>query len=703
MYLLSVIPLIKIPHPAPQILDYFSHESVHEGGIVEIPIGSRYILGVVSACTPLIQQRQQIKKLPYMLRAIEKIISKNPVVPSYHIKLILWTSQYFYASLGLTARSLLPNIFGKPTKKFIRELGKTDMRDLGSPSSPCGIYETPHGEMSSKRPTLYWAHHNNREKIRFYTKEIKKAIDNKKSILFLVPELYKIDYFQNEIPQLKNAQILNSRQTPATQYRVWEKVMGTDISMLIGTRSALSIPLPNIGLIVVDEEESLFYKSFDQQPYINAKDIALRLAKLAQSRIILGSNFPSVESLWKAKEGQYQLIEAKSKKRETGTPDVQIIDMRKEIKEGNYSILSRELQTQLKNIIDKNEQAILFINRKGLSTGLLCRDCGHIIKCLNCDVPMVFHAYNLRLTAVSPPTEDLPKGNSQLICHHCGKRQKPPTVCPKCDSYRIKYVGAGTQRVEQELKKFCDEHKLSKDRCRIARLDLDTAATWAEQKRTLDDFRGKKYSILVGTQLMLKENLLPKASLVSIITIDSVLSLPDFRISEQVLHIVDRLLQCSKFSNNRGKNLLPSILLQTYIIDNFVITNVLNSSLETDKNSVYVHNKFVSEDLKTREELSLPPFSQLIKLSYSHRDPLRAEHEAKVLKNKLQTQANSLRLTAYGLRLLGPVPTFIPRVKNRYVWQIVIKSKIDDLPLRNKLLRIVPSDWKIDVDPIELL
>ena len=650
MFILSVIPFTKIPYPAPQILDYFSGKKVSPGGIVRVSLGTRKILGVVVARTAVKLQKQQIKKSHFLLKPIEEVLNSEAVISGTVLRTALWASEYFYAPLGLIAKTLVPRVFSKPTKKFLKELTKRKMpkRDDTGQIAP------------ARKPILFNARHNEQAKIIFYRRAIQKTLKNKKSVLFLVPELYKIKYFQAKIPELQNS------------------------SCVIGARSALSFLPPNLGLIIVDEEESPFYKSFDQQPYIHAKDVALKLAHHTGAQIILETDYPSLESLWKTKMDEYQLERSLPRGDiQTGQKvHGQVIDLRQELKSGNYSILSRELQTQLRDVLIKNQQAILFINRKGLATGLLCRDCGYVIKCPNCDVTMVYHQ-----TYAPYPMPHT------LICHHCGQKQKPQTLCPNCKGTRIKFIGTGTQKVEHELHRICQTITIVPNQCKIARLDTDIAPKWILQKAIFDDFTAKKYNILIGTQLMLKPEMLPKVSLAAIITIDPLFSIPDFRMTEQIPRIIDKLKSTT----------LSDMIIQTYTPDNYIIQHVLSTLFKTPDTKVNIRNKFLANELENRRVLSFPPFSQLIKLSYTHTNPQKAEEEAKILKNKLQTQVANLALQAADFQLLGPAPAFIPKVKNRYIWQIMIKSKVLDLKMRNQVLRVIPSDWKIDVDPVEML
>ncbi len=693
MYIVSIVPITKIPLPAPQALDYFSSEKVISGGLIEVSIGTRKVFAIVLSCSRVFEQKLRIKKSGFRIKPITGIISNKRIVRKKYLNLAVWASSYFYSPLGLAMKLFIPNILSRPTKKILKEIG--NISDFKSNTPP--LHPAPHPRpavakaMAGKQdyggqgitskgfaPVLYHAHHNEKAKIKFYSDEIEKAVKDNRSVLFLVPEIYKIEYFLKKIPELKNSEIAHSGLTPLDQYKIWKKARRGEIKILLGVRSALAIPMLNLGVIIIDEEESPLYKSFDQQPYINAKSVALKLANLTGAKIIIASDFPSFESLWKASCKKYARLDAPLWNILSRSEDIHIIDMREELKAGNYSIFSRKLQEELRIISESNKQAILFINRKGHSSGLLCRDCGHIEKCPNCDVPFVFHVLGF------PPSPKASEGQSKLqasvvrlICHHCGKRQKPPSVCPECASYRIKFIGSGTERVEQELTKL-----LGGRSNRISRLDTDIAPVFDLQKKILDDFREKKTNILIGTQLMLKAELLPEyIDFSGIITLDPMLSLPDFRMHERILGIMDKIKRVSK-----------KIILQTYIPENLTIRSV---SLPD--------SSVIDTELKGRAELSLPPFSQIIKLTYAHKDPNKAEQDANVLKNKLQVQAKNLQLTTYNLQLLGPAPAFIARINNRYIWQIMIKSKIKDLALRNKFLRVVPSDWKIDVDPVDMV
>lgn len=338
--------------------------------------------------------------------------------------------------------------------------------------------------------------------------------------------------------------------------------------------------------------------------------------------------------------------------------------MKEEIKNGNYSILSKELQKQLAS----SNKSILYIPRRGSSTFILCRDCGYVIKCSHCDVPMVLHRIG-----------------GKLLCHHCGNEEKPPSLCPSCKGYRIKYFGAGTQRVEAELEKMFPKIK-------IFRLDSDTAKKPEEQQQIIDRFHKSKQSILIGTQMIFDKNIKP-TGLVGIISLETVLNLPDYRSSERVFRTVNRLEEICK----------KTLLVQTYSPENFAIQTAVDNSWK----------KFYNKEIQVRRTFHYPPFSRIIKLSFEHKNVKQAEQEAKILLEKLMQQLKQLAINNKQLAILGPIPAFIPKVAGKYKWQIIIKNKIPASPLssqggkdlknRNKLLRIVPSIWEIEIDPESLL
>jgi primosomal protein N' (replication factor Y) len=524
MYILNVIPLIKIPYPNPQILSYFGEEKIKIGGVVKIPIRKKKINAIVVDCKKLEQEKIRLKKFAdFQIKPIEKIISEEPILIDKQIKLLFWISDYYFAPMGLVARIFL-----------------------------------------SKKLPLYT-----------------------KNSLILTP---------------KNKGIIFS-------------------------------PFKNLESITIEDESSDLYRSWGRKPYYDVRTIAKQLAKIHNAKLTLKI--------------------ARPRRISPGLKNSKLVDMREEMKNGNFSIISRGLQEAL----NKADKSILYIARRGTATFILCRECGYVSMCPDCDVPMIYH-------------EDKP--SRRLVCHHCGKDDIAPVLCPKCKSIKIKYFGAGTQKVESEIKKLFPDK-------RIFRLDSDVAEKLEQQQKIIQEFNQNKNAILIGSQMLLNKGL--KANLVAIISIETILNLPDFKSSERVFQTINLLQKMAK----------NDFLIQTYKPDNFAIKTALANDFK----------KFYDEETKIRKAFNYPPFSQIIKLSFEHKDPITAKNQAKILMEKLKTQIRNLKTS--DIELFGPVPAFIPKVARIYRWNIIIKSSIKDLNLRNRILIIVPSRWEIEVDPETVL
>jgi primosomal protein N' (replication factor Y) len=549
MYILNVIPLIKIPYPNSQLLSYFCAEKTKIGCLVKIPVRKKKINAIVVDCKKLEQEKMRLKKFAdFQIKPIEKIVSDEPILTEKQIKLLFWISDYYFTPPGLVARIFLSKKFEIQNSKF--------------------------------------------------------KIQN----LILTPK----------------------------------------------TKSLVFAPFAGLKSITVDDESSNLYKSWGRKPYYNAKNIAIELAKIHKAKLILKSGLPSIETYYWAEQKKYILKIASPELVRLGRKN-SLVDMREEMKKGNFSIISHELQEKLKN----SKKSILFIARRGTSTFVLCRSCGYVSMCKNCDVPMVFH-------------EDKP--SRRLVCHHCGKDDIAPVLCPRCKSIKIKYFGAGTQKTESEIKKMFPDKK-------VFRLDSDVSEKPLEQEKIIKEFLAAENTILVGSQMLLNKNL--KADLTAIISIETILNLPDFKNSERVFQVINQLHNMSN----------GDFMVQTYNSDNFTIKTALENNF----------SKFYNEEAKNRKAFDYPPFSQIIKLGFTHKSPQVAGDEAKILITKLKQQKKHLAINDEQLAIIGPVPAFVPREKESYHWNIILKSRISDLNLRNRLLIIVPSRWEIEVDPESLL
>ena len=490
-----------------------------------------------------------------------------------------------------------------------------------------------------------------KERDKYYLKEIKRALKTKGQILVLVPEISKIEiFFEKFIKLTEKIEIYHKKLSGSKQLNIWQKIKENKIKIIIGTRSLLFLPFTNLSLIIVEEEESKNYKSWEKQPRYNARDLAVKLANLHKAKIILGTDTPSLYSFYLAKEHVYLLKKEKEQKKE-----VKIVDMKEERKWGNFSLFSNYLIDQIYSSLEKKEKILLFLGRRGFMTSAICKNCGHIIKCPNCDAPMVYHRE---------------KKKDILLCHHCGKKIEPPSVCPKCGKASIRYVGGGTQRVKQELENIAK--KLWQKEIIIARIDSDVSII--KQEKIIKKFLENKIDIIVATNMIFNY---PQVTfnLASILWADQILYKPEFNAAENLLHLLVALSKISK-----------QLIVQTYKADYDLFTYFQRGEIE----------KFLEKEIKLRKEFLYPPFSKLIKIIVSQKSKKASQEKAyriyKEIKKFLPKE-----------QILGPAPSLIPKIKNQYIVNIVLKILNKDEKKLKKITKILPSDIKIDVDPVSIL
>jgi primosomal protein N' (replication factor Y) len=516
--------------------------------------------------------------------------------------------------------------------------------------------------LNKKRKNVFLLHTTDyNEKIKIYSKILQKILEFKKQAIVLLPEIAIASQISTEIENQFPDQValIHSKLPSSKRYYRWQRIKEGKANIVIGSHQAIFAPLKNLGLIIVDCEHNQSYKR-NRTPSYNLREAALKLSELEKTPVILQSSVPSIEAYYNLrcnlknyktkKENKYLPIIKKTK-----MPEVQIIDLTSEIKKGNRSILGKNLQKEIKNTLNRNKKIILFLNRRGKSTFVICQECGYVLKCKNCDVPLTFHIQSYF---------------NFLICHHCGYKTKPPNVCPLCQGHKIKYFGIGTQKVVQEVKKIFPK-------ARVTQTDSDTIKTKKDYAQVYDKLIKNQIDILVGTQILISGFKLPKVELVGIISVDTLLNLPDFRSEEKTFQQIIELSTIVK----------RKIILQTYSPYNFAI----------QKASRYDFKGFYTQEIKKRKKLCYPPFVQLIKLVYSHKDLKNCKQEAQRLYNVLNIKVQSSKFKVQS-SILGPAPCFIPKIKGEYRQQIILKGKN-----LHFLLDFVPSTWSVDVDPISLL
>lgn len=468
-------------------------------------------------------------------------------------------------------------------------------------------------------------------KTEVYLQSIQHALKQNKTALMLVPEISLTPQMMNRVKgRFGNlVAVLHSGLSSGERFDEWRRIQRGEAKIVVGARSAIFAPLDNIGLIIMDEEHEATYKQ-DENPRYDAKDVALWRSQYYQAPLILGSATPSLESRARAQKGVYKLLMLPTRINKKPLPIVNVIDMTEELKKGPETSFSSELLEALKIRISSKEQSVLMLNRRGFSSFVMCRDCGFVLQCPNCDIGLTLHM-----------------DTKTMKCHYCGHEEQIPNVCPSCHSKEISYYGTGTQKVEQELIKLIPDAK-------VLRMDLDTTRKKGAHEKMLKQFENKEADILLGTQMIAKGLDFPNVTLVGVLNADTSLGLPDFRAAERTFQLLTQV------SGRAGRGDLPGeVFVQTYNPKHYAITLAKEQDYE----------KFYKTEMNLRHLAKYPPYYFTIKIQGSDLDERTAAQKmsqiARWLKNKMPKDTT----------FLGPTPRSIARLKNRYYYQIVIKYR----------------------------
>ncbi|MGB1251352.1 MAG: replication restart helicase PriA, partial [Candidatus Promineifilaceae bacterium] len=530
-------------------------------------------------------------------------------------------------------------------------------------------------------------------KTEIYMRAIEYALTRGETAIVLVPEIalapQTVRRFAARFPG--RVAVMHSRLKEGERYDTWRRARLGMYDIVVGPRSAMFLPLKNLGVIVLDEEHDHSYKQNPPvpAPYYHSRDVAIMIGAVTGAIVIMGSATPDIVTYHRAKAGIYQLLELprrvmghrgriESQMARVGRttafqsadddpndaltiplPPVTTIDLRNELRAGNRSVFSRILQTEIEATLERKEQVILFLNRRGSSTYVFCRDCGHVLKCPNCDMPFTFYHQQ-----------------AHLNCHHCGHQKAQPKRCPECSSKRIKYFGLGTEQLEQLVNERWPD-------ARTVRWDRDTTAGRDKHEELLAQFIEHKADILIGTQMIAKGLDLPLVTLVGVISADVSLNLPDFCTGERTFQVLTQV------AGRAGRGLLGGrVILQTYEPENYAIKAATNHDFE----------QFYLAEIRFRTQQSFPPYRRMAKLVYA--DPIlhRGQHAAKEIAGDLRALVKALKLGA--TEIIGPIQPFFGRIDRRFRWQILIRSTDPTLLLKGYKL---PRGWVLDIDPVSTL
>ncbi|MDX2159959.1 MAG: primosomal protein N' [bacterium] len=530
-------------------------------------------------------------------------------------------------------------------------------------------------------------------KTEIYLRAVETVLSQERTAILLVPEIALTAQTVRRVAARFPGKVgvIHSRLSEGERYDTWRRARDGLVRVIVGARSALFTPLPNVGLIILDECHDDSYKQSPpvQPPYYHARDAAEAIIQQQGGVLILGSATPDIESAYRAARGEIRLLEMPRRilghkirigelGEKTGVapryqpdpaqsddamtidlPPVRVVDMRDELKAGNTSIFSRPLQAALADVLKRREQAILFLNRRGQATYVFCRDCGYVANCPRCDTPLTHH-----------------RAGEVLRCHRCGFSQTEPTHCPQCASKRIKFFGAGTQQVEMTLAEMFPL-------ARIARWDADTAASPEAHEAILQRFIDRKTDVMIGTQMVAKGLDLPLVTLVGVVSADVGINLPDFRAGERAFQVLTQV------AGRAGRGLLGgAVILQTYRPEHYAIQAAARHDFKG----------FYDQEIAYRREMGYPPFRSFVRVLFRFPTAMQAQAEAERAANMIRHRLKILNMS--GTELIGPAPCFFERENKMFRWHLLLRGPDPTAALRDLNL---PRGWHIDVDPVDVL
>lgn len=477
----------------------------------------------------------------------------------------------------------------------------------------------------------------------------------------LVPEIsltpQTVDRFLSRFGEEKIA-VLHSKLSVGERYDQWQKIERGEAKIVIGARSAIFAPVKDLGLIIIDEEHDDSYKS-EMSPRYDTKEIATYLAKENNVPVVLGSATPDISTYYKAQNKEIELLELTKRANKSELPEVEIVDLRNELASGNKTMISKSLYEAIEENLKNKKQTILFLNRRGFSTFIMCRDCGYTAKCKNCDITLTYHLKE-----------------NKLKCHYCGYETEVLTVCPNCKSKNIRYFGTGTQKLEEQIKELFPQ-------ATTIRMDVDTVTKKNSHEDILSKFKDNNIDILIGTQMVVKGHHFPNVTLVGVIAADSSLNIDDYRAHERTFQILTQVAGRAGRGKDKGK-----VIIQTYNPDAFCIQYAKKQDYKI----------FYDTEIHIRKQLRYPPFCDIMLIGISDKYYKNVESVSKSIYEDIKAKIKTKNLP---IILYKPVPAPIDKIKNKYRWRIIIKCKIADNiidEINETINKINKKDVRVVVD-----
>ncbi|HXK32784.1 MAG TPA: primosomal protein N', partial [Dehalococcoidia bacterium] len=509
-------------------------------------------------------------------------------------------------------------------------------------------------------------------KTEVYLDALRRCVEQGRRAIVMVPEIALTPQTVRRFRErFERVTVLHSGLTDGEMFDAWHAIAAGGVDVVIGARSAVFAPQPDLGLIVLDEEHEWTYKQHDPPPRYHARDVAIQLARRKGAAVVLGSATPDLVSYHRASRGEYTLLSLPERVRPLtgaggsvrpvtsyGMPRIEVVDLREELKAGNRGMFSAALQRTLAETLAAGEQAILFLNRRGMAGHVQCRDCGFVPECASCAVALTYH-----------------RQYDRLVCHQCNRNVRLPVTCKQCGSPRIRLLGVGVEKVEAEARRLFPH-------ARLLRWDRDVTRTRGAHDRILAAFLAHEADVLIGTQMLAKGLDLPAVTLVGVVNADIGLNLPDYRSAERTFQLLTQVAGRAGRADRPGR-----VIIQTYTPDNYAI----------DAASRYDFDGFVQRELDARRVAAYPPFTRLVRLLYAHTNAAKARDEAMRLKRALLQRRAEL---GDDTQVTGPSPAYVQRLRGRWRWQLLLRGREPAALVRGFVL---PPEWAVDVDPVSLL
>ena len=607
-------------------------DKVEIGKRAWVPFGPRRLVGYIVGFV----DKPQFEGIKDILSVID---DGAPVIGAELLALTKWIAGYYHSSWGEAIEAALPGPLKrgkiKAQPRHIQPEEEYEPTKNFKPTHEQDAALKAIGESISKRKNDVYLLHGitGSGKTEVYLQSIDTALKMGRSAIVLVPEIsltpQAIERFKSRFGGI--VAVLHSRLLESERFLEWKKLKEGTAKIAVGARSAIFAPLEDVGLIVIDEEHETSYKQ-DDAPRYNARDVAIERARISGAAVILGSATPSIESYHKANSGEYKLLKISERIEKRPLPKVDIIDMRQEMLDAREpKIFSRALEHSILQVMNKGGQVMLFMNRRGFSTFINCKKCGHVVTCRHCNVSMTYHF-----------------DTKKLNCHYCNYQTDPPEKCPKCKAGDIKYFGIGTQKIESEAARLFPA-------ARIARMDTDATSKRGSHGQILSEFKKHKIDILIGTQMIAKGHDFPKVTLVGVVSADTALNLPDFRAGERTFNLLTQVAGRAGRGAEAGR-----VIIQTFSPNHYAI----------EKSVGHDYAGFFEEEIKFRKELNYPPFTHIVEIK------LRGRKEENVAKaaNDLAAVLN-LFIAGKPVEMVGPAPEFISKIKGQYRWNLLLKGE----------------------------